>query len=265
MPQPHTIYLSAHLLLTLAILWTLSSPSFVLLAQAQSFTPSVVSGAAFARTVNKLYVLGGTWSSGPDVKISQFMYLDLSVVFSSTAPAWNKLTSGPAQNVFPVAFSSDEQTLYVFRVDNTNSPWRYFVKNDTWMELSTVTFQDASIEGISAVTDPKTGLIYLAGGYRKDSLDAPAMKYMEIFDPITETLHTVDLPPPEKVFAIRWYAGNVWSRYRNSILYWGGNNRIQTSPPSPVENAVTELSTDSMTWYSFVSTHAYIFHAAPFL
>ncbi|KAF9922224.1 hypothetical protein FBU30_007695 [Linnemannia zychae] len=130
------------------------------------------------------------------------MYLDLSVTFSSTAPAWTKLADGPAQHVFPATFSSDEQTLYVFHVDNTNSPWEYSVKNNSWREISEVKFQDSGIEGIGAVTDPRTGLIYLAGGYRKETLDFPAMKYMEIFDPVTSTLHIEDLPAPEKVFAL---------------------------------------------------------------
>src|SRR5688500_8651532 len=64
-------------------------------AIAQSFTPTVVSGPAYARTITKLYVVGGARSIVPDVRISQFMYLDLLVPFTSTAPAWTQLADGP--------------------------------------------------------------------------------------------------------------------------------------------------------------------------
>ncbi|KAG0279862.1 hypothetical protein BGZ95_012029 [Linnemannia exigua] len=174
------------------------------------------------------------------------MSLDLLVPFTSTAPAWTRLEDGPLQRLFPAAFSSDEKILYVFHVDGTNSPWQYNVQEDNWEEVTAVKFQNAGWEGIGAVTDPSTGLIYLAGGYDDVSAKTNALKVLNTFDPVSKTIHTDYLPPPERVFPVRWYYGNVWSQNRSSVIYWGGNNREPNQQLSPVENGVTEMSPSAM-------------------
>ncbi|KAF9117859.1 hypothetical protein BGW39_001718, partial [Mortierella sp. 14UC] len=117
------------------------------------------------------------------------MSLDLAIPWSTNAPAWTKLAPGPFQATFPAAFSSDEQTLYAFHLDRSNSPLQYNVGNNTWNE-SPAKFENAAFEGISAVTDPRSGLIYLAGGYKEDNYNAPFWKFLDIFDPVTQTIHT---------------------------------------------------------------------------
>ncbi|KAG0306245.1 hypothetical protein BGZ97_000813 [Linnemannia gamsii] len=217
---------------------------------AQSFIPTVVSGPAYARTITKFYVVGGAQSIVPDVRIRQFMYLDLLVPFTSTAPAWTQLADGPQQSNFPAAFSSDEKILYVFHIPGTNSPWQYTIADGTWQEVTATKFENADWEGIGAVTDPKTGLIYLAGGYDDINAKATALKIINIFDPVSQTIDTQSLPPAERVFPIRWYYGNVWSRNRSSVIYWGGVNRDSRVPVAPVENGVTEFVPDLMGWYT---------------
>ncbi|KAG0377364.1 hypothetical protein BGX24_006253 [Mortierella sp. AD032] len=106
-------------------------------------------------------------------------------------------------------------------------------------------------EGIGAVTDPSTGLIYLAGGYDDISAKTKALKVLNTFDPVSMTIHRDDLPAPDRAFPERWYYGNVWSRNRSSVIYWGGNNRAPDQQLSPVENGVTELQPSSMGWYTF--------------
>lgn len=219
---------------------------------AQTFTPTVVSGPAYARTITKLYVVGGTQSIASDARIGQFMYLDLLVPFTSTAPAWTQLTDGPRQSNFPAAFSSDEKVLYVFHIPGTNSPWQYSIADDTWQEVSATKFGNAGWEGIGAVTDPESGLIHLAGGYDDINAKATALKIITSFDPVSQTIDSQSLPPPEKVFPIRWYYGNVWSQNRSSVIYWGGVNRDSRVPIAPVENGVTEFAPDLRSWYTMV-------------
>ncbi|KAG0289821.1 hypothetical protein BGZ96_006690 [Linnemannia gamsii] len=221
-----------------------------LFALAQTFTPIVVSGPAYARTITKLYVVGGAQSIVPDVRISQFMYLDLLVPFTSTAPAWTQLADGPQQSNFPAAFSSDEKVLYVFHIPGTNSPWQYSIADHTWQEVTATKFGNANWEGIGAVTDPRSGLIHLAGGYDDINAKATSLKIITSFDPVSQTIDTQSLPPPDKVFPIRWYYGNVWSRNRSSIIYWGGVNRDSRVPVAPVENGVTEFVPELMNWYT---------------
>jgi hypothetical protein len=228
-------------------------------AQAQSFIPVVVSAPAFARSVNKLFVAGGANSLGPDVKTNQFMSLDLAVPWNSTAPAWTKLADSPSQRLFPATFSSDEQTLYVFHIPGSTSPWYYSVKDNVWHELWPVRFQDTNWEGFGAVTDPRTGLVYIAGGYDNANYNANYMRGLDIFDPITLSIHMESLPAPDTLFPMRWYYANVWSKARNSVVYWGGINKKVNMPFSSVENGVTALFTDTWSWYTLVSPFSFFF------
>ncbi|KAF9154786.1 hypothetical protein BG015_011968 [Linnemannia schmuckeri] len=236
-------------LITVCLISTLSTQHLPY-AQAQSYSPTVVAAPAFARTITKLYVAGGAVTPNLDTMIRQFMYLDLLKPFTSTAPPWTQLANCPAQHVFPAAFSSDEKILYIFHVPGTNSPWQYSVVDDTWQEVTATKFGNADWEGIGAVTDPKSGLIYLAGGYDDVNAKAAYLRIINVFDPVSQTINTQDLPPPEKVFPVRWYYGNVWSRNRSSIVYWGGVNRDNKVSISPVENGVTEFTPDLMSWFT---------------
>jgi hypothetical protein len=178
------------------------------------------------------------------------MSLDLAIPWSATAPAWTKLAQGPLQSVFPAAFSSDEQILYTFHLDRSNSPLQYSVQNDNWQE-SPVKFENAAFEGISAVTDPRSGLIYLAGGYREANYNEPFLKFLDVYDPVSQSINTTNLPDPAMVFPVRRYYGNIWSKHRASIIYWGGANQSVLNP-GVVQNGVTEFSPDSMTWSTMV-------------
>ncbi|KAG0285309.1 hypothetical protein BGZ97_007856 [Linnemannia gamsii] len=136
------------------------------------------------------------------------MALDLAISWNSTSPAWIKLKDGPIQTLNTAAFSSDEQAIFTFNVLNTNSAWVYNVQNNTWRESKTLTFETAGYSGITAVTDPNTGLIFLAGGYEDPNAYWPYRRFMDVVDPITQTFRTVDLPDPLKFFTYRSYYGN---------------------------------------------------------
>ncbi|KAF9922834.1 Acyl-CoA-binding domain-containing protein 5 [Linnemannia zychae] len=242
--RPSSLFFGFFVLLFIS---TLYHPFFT---HAQLFVPNIVSRSAFARTITRLYVVGGrAQTSGNDT--GQFMYLDLNVSFPSTSPAWTKLADGPIRSDFPAAFSPDEKTLYVFRVPDTNSPWQYSINDKLWQEISSTKFGDTNIIGIGAVTDPYTGLIYLAGGYDVENEHNLTLWAMNTFDSVTHSIHKDDMPPSEKVFPVRWVYGNVWSEKRKSIIYWGGYPRIfGQSPRYPVENGVTEFSPEQMGWYT---------------
>jgi hypothetical protein len=238
------IAVSKHFLTPIQSQTTSSHPSL--------FSPIAVSNPAYARSVNKLYVIGGTnYVSFIFTPVSQTMALDLTISWNSTSPAWIKLADGPALNANTAAFSSDEQTIYTFNVPNTNSPWIYKVQNNTWQESTAIKFETTAYSGISVVTDPNTGLIFLAGGYEDPNSDSPYMRFMDVVDPITQTFRVIGLPDTQKVYSYRSYYGSVWSKHRKSILYWGGANSIPLSP-EPAKNSVTELVTDTMSWSTLV-------------
>ncbi|KAF9920664.1 hypothetical protein FBU30_009481 [Linnemannia zychae] len=221
----------------------------IVLAQSSYYVPITVSGPAVARTQTKLYVLGGN-PAGAQKSITQFMRLDLNATWNTTSPAWTKLNDGPSQAIFPAAFTSDEKTMFVFHIPGFNIPFRYSVDTDAWSRAE-IEFEDMSWQGISVITDPRTGLMYLPGGYSKASATySQSLANLQIFDPITLSFTTSQLPIQSQVFPVRWYTGNVWSKKKNLILYFGGNNLVGVPPVSGLENVVTAFSPDTLTWFT---------------
>jgi hypothetical protein len=182
----------------------------------------------------------------------QFMSLDLAIPWNATSPSWTELAAGPIEGVFPVAFSSNEQTLYILHTKESNSPLQYNVQDNTWQDSPRqFKLSHSYYEGISAVSDPRTGLIYLAGGYHEVQVHPPHLKVLDIFNPVTQSIHTINLPNPTEVFPARQFYGNVWSKHLNSIVYWGGENTSYIDRGLTL-NGVTTLPTDTLKWSTMV-------------
>ncbi|KAF9901918.1 hypothetical protein EC991_005566 [Linnemannia zychae] len=208
---------------------------------ATSSGPIPVSGPAFARTATRLYVLGGNPNSGNNgPPLTQFFSFDLSVPWNATAPVWTPHNAGPAQAVFPATFSADQKKMIVFHLKAPTNSSRYDVDTGVW-STSNAILPGSDFQGVGAVTDTNTGLVYMAAGYstrRRDSLDV----YNFGPDYVTQSA----MPGAADALAARAYYGNVWSKYRNSILYFGGYNA--TNQPIVQGNIVTELVTSSLKW-----------------
>ncbi|KAG0274067.1 hypothetical protein BGZ95_010135 [Linnemannia exigua] len=250
----------ANTLIILFILSTNYHHQYTVSAQT-SFTPTSATGSAFARTQTKLYILGGDTSDfGLATRITnQFISLDLNVSWNVTAPAWQKLPDSPFyQSIFPAAFSSDDQTMYVFHIDGTNSPSQYSVTKGKW-SVSQIAFQNMAWQGLNVVTDPRTGLMYIPGGYNNVSmsLSSPTLRVMEVFDPITLSINQTKLPVQNQVFPVRWYYQNVWSSKMNATLYFGGNNRVGDPPVAlGPANVVTAFAPDTPLWFTLYTPPA---------
>ncbi|KAF9146275.1 hypothetical protein BGX30_002531 [Mortierella sp. GBA39] len=180
------------------------------------------------------------------------MYLDLCVGWTTAAPAWTSLANGPAQSLFPAAFTSDEQTMVVFHLSNSNKPVQYDVKTNTW-SVTNYTFNNMVVQGINVVTDPNTGLMYLPGGYSSMNYDNTTRTFtkLDTFDPLTLSVRQTDMPTSTEVFPVRWYYGNVWSQAKNAVLYFGGNNPNSMSSPQTVENVVTAFAPATMSFFTW--------------
>lgn len=138
--------------------------------------------------------------------------------------------------------------MLVFHVPDTNAVYEFRVETGAWVQ-SSLAFANMKWQGVGAVTDPRTGLVYLATGYTD-----PGRKTMDILNPTTQNITHSNLPdlsgPAGTVrFEARWFYGNVWCASRKSILYWGG---YQPTNQKPTENVVTELAVDTMTWSNLV-------------
>ncbi|KAI7827543.1 hypothetical protein BC939DRAFT_475146 [Gamsiella multidivaricata] len=170
---------SANSSLLAAAILLLANP-FTLLSQAQtSSVPLTVSGPAFARTATRLYVLGGQYAT---INYGQFFSLDLANSWNSTTPLWTQLNDGPQQTIFPAVFSADQKTMVTFHSGNSAFAYHYSVVTGQWTR-ATVQAQYGDYQGIGAVTDPNTGLVYLAGGYTSADRNS-----MNVYNFVTDTI-----------------------------------------------------------------------------
>ncbi|KAF9145171.1 Multiple epidermal growth factor-like domains protein 8 [Linnemannia schmuckeri] len=212
-------------------------------AQVSYDAPIPVSGPAHARTSLKWYILSGQPSTvDGTLPIDQFFYLDLASPWSATIPAWKRLQPGPQQSIFPAVFTADQKTMVVFHIAGQYSVYKYTVATDSWAP-SSINFPGGGTQGVGAVTDPNTGLVYLAGGYTDRGS-------MDIYNPAADTASQVKLPDPATTFPSRWYYSNTWSKQRRSVLYFGGYNITNNA----ANNAISEYNPSTSTWYTMATS-----------
>ncbi|KAF9539434.1 hypothetical protein EC957_005393 [Mortierella hygrophila] len=194
------------------------------------------------------------------------MYLDLCVGWTTAAPAWTSLANGPVQYLFPAAFTSDDQTMVVFHLSESNKPAQYDVQTNTW-SVTNYTFSNMIQQGINVVTDPNTGVMYLPGGYSSLNFDNTTMTFtkLDTFDPLTLTVRQTEMPTSTDVFPVRWYYGNnaggtappmradhcmAANEDGSKVLIYGGRLRSNT-----VTNDVFVLDVVGQTWTQGVSSN----------
>ncbi|ORZ10926.1 hypothetical protein BCR41DRAFT_356898, partial [Lobosporangium transversale] len=223
----------------LLVTLTTSLDLLVSAVQAQS-TPLAVQGPAFARTATRFYIQGGR---NEELSYGQFFSLDLAVPWNSSAPAWTQLNDGPKQYVFPAAFSADQKTMITFHSGSAGFAFRYSLITTHWTP-SNLRIGNTDRQGVGAVTDPNTGLVYLAGGYTDNTRDI-----MSVYDFSTDSFTSI--PMNTTIFQSRAYYANVWCSRRKSILYFGGYNA--TLRPVTTDNVVTEFVPNENSWYTMVN------------
>lgn len=201
----------------LAIILT-AAACFTSLTQGQ-YAPTPVNGAAFARSRTKLYIHGGVVSSYGSTLApqNQMVSLDLAVPWQANAPAWNILKPGPTLSHHSAIVSPDEQTFVTFRTSATGSSYlsnKYHIASNSW-EQSAVKVQNPTKQGIQAVEDEASGLVYLAGGFQGD--DSQMYVYNVDYDSISM------FPMPSNYMEDREDYAAVYLKSRKSIMYFGGS------------------------------------------
>ncbi|KAK3833246.1 MAG: hypothetical protein J3R72DRAFT_453364 [Linnemannia gamsii] len=258
---PHTLPFSSSSLPLFLLLTFLSIQHHYTLTYAQTppntFTPIPVWGAGFGRTATRLFVLSGsTYSAQLIQPTDQFISLDLATAWNANAPAWTQHSPGPQQSKFPATFSADGKHMFVFHIPagTTNtSVHQYTVATNTWTPVTSTRFPRGEIDGIGAVMDPTTDLIYFASGY----IDATQTK-LDAWNWKTDQVSTTDLPlltpgvSPANVFTMRTFYSNVWSGKSKSILYFGGMGSSILGPVGN-ENAVSALNTATKAWSTLIT------------
>ncbi|KAF9582819.1 hypothetical protein BGW38_010718 [Lunasporangiospora selenospora] len=136
--------------------------------------------------------------------------------------------------------------MITFRTGGSSYAMRYSVSNDTWSP-SRINPLHGAMHGITPVTDPTTGLVYLAAGY------TGIRSEMSIYDFEKDTIYSGQpLPDPSQIFEARAYYRAVWSKKRESILYFGGYNTMLKTVDHA--NTVSEFVPKTLTWQVMPTT-----------
>ncbi|KAG0089174.1 hypothetical protein BGZ92_005172 [Podila epicladia] len=232
-------------------------------AQVAGSAPVPVTGASYARSRTKLFVQGGViTANGITVaQQNQMFALDLSVPWNANNPAWIQLKSGPTQAYHSAVVSTDEQDFVTFR--NTpsgsitnNLSYRFNIPSNSWTQ-STIKVQNPSREGVDAVKDPTSGLVYLAGGFQSDD----SQMYIANLDTDTLSMFTM----PSDLLSDRYFYSGVYLMSRKSIMYFGGTNSAYSSSPSTSsQNLITEFVPSTGGWSNFIPKNSNPSHRSEF-
>ncbi|KAF9300810.1 hypothetical protein BGZ74_007458 [Mortierella antarctica] len=232
-------------------------------AQVVGSAPVSVTGASYARSRTKLFVQGGVVTANgiAVAQQNQMFALDLSIPWSANKPAWIQLKSGPTQAYHSAEVSTDEQDFVTFR--NTpsgsitnNLSYRFSILANSWTQ-STIKVQNPSREGVVAVKDPTSGLVYLAGGFQSDD----SQMYMANLDTDTLSMFTM----PSDFMSDRFFYSGVYLKSRKSIIYFGGSNNAYSSSPSiSSQNLITEFVPSTGAWSNFIPNNSNPSHRSEF-
>ncbi|KAG0364346.1 hypothetical protein BGZ54_007608 [Gamsiella multidivaricata] len=225
-----TVHLLSHISTLLLIVSSLTSP-----AHAQSFQPAVQTGSSSAFVEGQvLYILGGTPPSGilyGTPTTTQAFSIDLSVPWNASSPVYKKLSDGPSTWSRPSTLSSDNKNWFNL-VNGTG--YVYNVDSAAWSTVIPSNNNINTAYGLSAVTDPSTGLIYIPGGYLASKGD-PTMLKIDLTKKSTES---GDVPAPRTdACFIPAYGGK-------KMVLFGGYSRAQQASL----NDVYVLDVGSMRW-----------------
>lgn len=202
--------------------------------------------SSIASTNNTLYIRGGNIQAQQVAQ--QFYSLNLTPLlnYSGNNITWTKRNAGPLidfRTVLPLAVDNDNQELISFGDLGTLA--RYTVVTNTWSKEVPIckTPFNANTASLSianfqpALTDPRTGLIYIPYGYDMG-------KSMLVFNTVSNACSGIPMPIGSNG---QLYA---WSESRNAI-YMLGN----TAPPARI--ALWQFDLAIREWNIFVSFMLY--------
>jgi hypothetical protein len=171
---------------------------------------------------NTLYVVGGAHYTGVSKGnfTTQFYALNLTQTgWNTSNPPWTMMSyptsllpRAISRFQYSMALSPDNSTLGVWDVTDADRLVEYSVGNASWTS-ATIT-DSLSGNGVQAVTDPTTGLVYFPGG-------GPAnYSAMMVYNPTTGMI--TDAPSSYPIVNGTPYYSFTWNSQRNKFIYFTG-------------------------------------------
>ncbi|KAG0081082.1 hypothetical protein BGZ92_000362 [Podila epicladia] len=179
-----------------------------------------VQEAAFMVAGSKLYIQGGKNEYiGRDGNLTytpqaQLLSLDLSKDWPTSAPEWSILAPGASMYLFVGVAATDNRTVITFNAEKEKDSIRvntYDITSDSWkLAMSRTGLPDDIREGMRAVVDPNSGLVYINSNL-----------YMHVFDPRDNMIKRTTLIEGD-IMPTRKFAGVAYLKSRQKIIYMGG-------------------------------------------
>ncbi|KAF9357481.1 hypothetical protein BGX26_003668 [Mortierella sp. AD094] len=210
------------LLLTLALV-------FSKYATAQA--PLLVINPAYATIDEKtLYIQGGSNAAATNATSNQFFALDLDKSNWNTAnPPWRQLSTGSGTQVAPTDYShsmtviNNQQSLLIW--GSLTGISTYDTVGGSWSVTTVPTVATRNMNGLHAVTDPSTGLVYIPAGANQG-------QNMMLYNPSTGASQILPIPSAFGISSVTHY-GAVWSTFNSTILMYGGYYQSNSNTSNP--------------------------------
>jgi len=193
------------------------------LSIAHAFQPTTTWRASSSFVENQaLYITGGFASPQLTKAVPQTFMIDLSVSWSTNDPVYKQLPDGPATHSGMSALSSNGKDWLVM---SNNTGYVYNTESITWTPFLTDNNFNSAY-GLSASTNPDTGLVYIPNGIR----DRQGKYQLLVIDMVTKTQSSV---PMHSNLSLSNTLSASWSQTHGSLLVIGGStNGLYTFNPS---------------------------------
>ncbi|KAF9953697.1 Acyl-CoA-binding domain-containing protein 5 [Modicella reniformis] len=155
-----------------------------------------------------MYVHGGTIDQG--TPYGQTFSIDLSTNWTTLQPAFTPLPNGFQDYLFASALMNNGNTWFSL---SNKTAYNFCLTNLTWNTLGSVEFA-SDTKGISAATDPTTGLVYIVNGYTSNGTLA-----MQEYNPDIDRINLIEMNAMLKTII---NSATAWSTRLGALLVHGG-------------------------------------------
>jgi len=224
MPR-HISFPSTLARLTHSIVILLSSILSCHTIHAQTFQPIPVGGSCSAFVEGQgLYVFGGSYAN--NLGVHQAFMVDLSVSWNASNPVFKQLTDGPGALTAACTMQPNQEDIfmvvlgvgYIFNIKSNS--WKFHINNKLSIGY-----------GLSAATDPETGLVYVPNGSRDPVSNGFQLLAMDL----KAKSFTTSLMPPLNMSGL---STSAWSPPLQSMLVISAFNEVlYTFTPSKVSKS----------------------------
>ncbi|KAK3806808.1 MAG: hypothetical protein J3Q66DRAFT_358514 [Benniella sp.] len=175
---------------------------------AQAFTPIPAWGSVSVVLEGQSFIIQGGIGGGPT--IPQTFSIDLSTSWDTSKVPYKSLQNGPNTYYHFGTLLQDKRRWFVA---SNGTGYEYTIAWDSWRSLGGSDLLNKS-PGLSAVTDPVTGFIYIPNGYINNGT-----VHMARYDMTTNILSPVAMP--SGVADLVSYSA-VWSAKAGKMIVFGG-------------------------------------------